>query len=304
MSSLVLELQRAALDPNRSVSDLLRHALVVARKLGVADFEVWVNAELNGYPADMEPPGYRELHGTLKAWNPYHGWIPFQLTPPELVERMTTIRAGEAVGTYESLLLNNGDGTLHVDFPPRVEAELMKSMAVPLRPSVIFGRQQLQSVLNAVKNMVLDWSLRLEAAGVLGENMTFSSEEKAKGHQETATYQIQNQTVIHGMSQSQIQQGTTTSTQTFEQRTLDMEAVGRLVREIRNALPSIPLAAAERAEVSADLDTLEAQGKSPKPRRTIVGESLQSLRTILEGAAGGAAGNALPAIIEQLRALL
>ena len=48
MASLVQELQKEALDPNVKVSDLLRKALVVSKKLGIAEIEAWINKELNG----------------------------------------------------------------------------------------------------------------------------------------------------------------------------------------------------------------------------------------------------------------
>ena len=57
MSSLVFELQRDALNRNASVSDLLRKALVVSKKLKISEFEKWVTNELNGYSEDI--PDYR-----------------------------------------------------------------------------------------------------------------------------------------------------------------------------------------------------------------------------------------------------
>ena len=58
MPSLVLELQQEALSKDTSVTDLLRKALVVARKLEIADFETWINAELNGFVEGVKVPAY------------------------------------------------------------------------------------------------------------------------------------------------------------------------------------------------------------------------------------------------------
>ena len=76
MAKLVLELQRDAMAESCSVSDLLRKAMVVAKKLRIPDFELWVSHELNGYPPGAEIPKYREVVGDVEAWNPYNGWIP------------------------------------------------------------------------------------------------------------------------------------------------------------------------------------------------------------------------------------
>ncbi|MEG4533665.1 AbiTii domain-containing protein [Microcoleus sp. D2_18a_D3] len=71
MGSLVLELQRDALNPEISVLVLLRKALVVARKLNIQEFQQWVEKELNGYPGRSYLPQYRFMFGDLKARNPY-----------------------------------------------------------------------------------------------------------------------------------------------------------------------------------------------------------------------------------------
>lgn len=306
MPSLVIELQLAALNPDRKVADLLRMALVVARKLGVADFEAWVNAELNGYEPDTECPKYRQLRGDLKAWDPHQGWISVVFRNSDIAEIVAKNPNTQRISELESVLAEgaNADGPLILNYPAAAEAMLMKSFQIPRRPALHIGRSQIQGLVDAVRNKVLDWSLRLEAAGVMGENMSFSDEEKARGRQETATYQIQNQTIIHGMSQSQVQQGAASSLQTYVQTSVDMAAINSLILNIRDAINSLTISESERAEVLADLATLEAQKASPKPRQGVIRETLHSLRTILEGAVGGAAGNALPAILDQLRQLL
>jgi hypothetical protein len=50
MQSLLLQLQGECLDSSVSIPDVLRKALVVARKLGVKDFQTWIEKALNGYP--------------------------------------------------------------------------------------------------------------------------------------------------------------------------------------------------------------------------------------------------------------
>jgi len=68
VESIVLELQKEALDRNCSVSDLLRRALVVAKKLKLAEFERWVGNELAGYKGPVnEVPEYRVLLGQVCA---------------------------------------------------------------------------------------------------------------------------------------------------------------------------------------------------------------------------------------------
>lgn len=76
MPALVPELVNAAIDASVSPGDLLRRALVVARRLAVPELVDWISSELNGYYSG-EVPDYRRVQGQLMAENPIHGPIPF-----------------------------------------------------------------------------------------------------------------------------------------------------------------------------------------------------------------------------------
>jgi hypothetical protein len=51
---LIQELQFAALDRTIPTDDLLRMALVAAKKLRVREFEEWLSCELEGYGVDVD----------------------------------------------------------------------------------------------------------------------------------------------------------------------------------------------------------------------------------------------------------
>ena len=111
----------------------------------------------------------------------------------------------------------------------------------------------------------------------------------------------QNYLQVGTMSHSQVQQGTTSSTQL--QRTLDIDALRELVAELRAITPELDLEAEQNDEYEADIETVAAQLVSPRPKVGILRESLSSVRAILEGAAsaGVAAGAAhLPRLIEEV----
>lgn len=180
----------------------------------------------------------------------------------------------------------------------------MRTMDMEFQPVLHVSRAQFRGIIDAVRNIVLDWSLKLETAGILGVGMTFSREEKVRAAHTNVSYQIGNQTVIHTMTHSQVQQGTTASSQQLQVPPIDVRAVAEIVTAIRGILPTSGLAQDERAEVEADLATAEAQARSPRPRVAIIKEALRSVRSILEGAAGGAAGAALPVWIERITALV
>lgn len=118
MGSLVLELRRDALDKNVSVADLLRKALVVARKLVVKEFEEWIDGELNGYKSGVRPPDYRTLSGSLKILNPYHGWQPLLFEDSEEAERLSKRPTSQSIGQLASMKPSSSSGgtfVMHFD---------------------------------------------------------------------------------------------------------------------------------------------------------------------------------------------
>ena len=60
---------------------------------------------------------------------------------------------------------------------------------------------------------------------------------------------------------------------------------------VRVVLDNDGIAKEKLAEIRADLDTLNAQASSPKPRPGIVMEWLRSLRNVLEEATGNVLGS-------------
>jgi hypothetical protein len=59
----IQQLQLYATNSNVPTSDLLRKALMVARKLNLTTFEEWITKELHGYPEADPLPSYRKSKG-------------------------------------------------------------------------------------------------------------------------------------------------------------------------------------------------------------------------------------------------
>lgn len=299
MASLVLELQREALDSSILATDLLRKALVVARKLGIEAFKLWVESELTGYDKGLEIPIYRIISGQIKVWNPYHGWQDFFINDPEAADILSRLPNGQPIGEIENLIKRSDkNSSFHMSYPKKTEAQLMDSMEYPpLKPALLIDGSRLSGIIEAVRNIVLNWTLKLEEDGILGEGMTFSKEEKqvASSH----VYNIQN--FIESMTHSQIQQDTRDSVQTMSINEIDVSKVLSVLDEIKMVVADLTLSAETKEELSAEITTVETQAKSPKPKTKIIRESLHSIRNILEGTTGSLISSG---ILEQLKALL
>lgn len=178
--SLVLEIQRFALDNTCDLSDLLRKALVVATKLRLDEFKDWVSKELNGY-LKGEVPKYREVKASIYLKNPYRGLIPFIFTNEENANVFCNITVRDPISNIVSILSKLDDSTTGPIYPftPQEELYLLKQQdGLDMPPVRTLSKSALPTIVDAVRTNILEWSLKLEEEGILGEDMTFSQEER------------------------------------------------------------------------------------------------------------------------------
>lgn len=278
--ALVLELQKEALDQRVSVSHLLRKALVVARKLKSSEFQNWIEIELNGYGDTFTEPEYRQVRGSCMVKNPYHGFQPVQFPNDEWAKKFSERRISSPVAELESLVSNQKSNIkLTMRYPAEIECQLA-SQFYGLIPELIIGQDQVFGILDSVRNIVLNWSLKLEEDGIVGEGMSFSDKEK-----QTASH-ITNVNYIGKMVGSQLQQGTNNSVRYNPNTEMNFKEIQILLEQIKMQISTMNDAPGNKAEVQADISTIESQINSPKPKEGIIQEALQSIRRVLEGGTG------------------
>jgi hypothetical protein len=194
MNSIVLELQRAAMDKSRDVDDLLRLALVIATKLKLKKSVIWVNKELKGYISLKSVPAYRRIAGELKVHNPYNGiWMPV-VWDGELPDFLRFGSVQQPISELQKIVSQDKKGLLSLTIPPDAASILMKHLNIPLVPSYIIQMTSIFGILEAVRNIALEWALKLEADGILGQGMAFTQNE-----QKTAMGTIYNITNFSGV---------------------------------------------------------------------------------------------------------
>ena len=282
MTSLVTELQREALDRSVPGADLLRKALVAARKLKIEGIQSWLKSELNGYSDSDEIPEYRFVNGEIKAFNPYNGmWLPILLAESMAEEHsfLTNRKCGQSVAELEDLVANKS-GMLGMPYPFELTARLTRAIDLDSPPMLIVPAAKLSGILDATRTAVLEWALQLEEQGVTGVGFTFSKEEQI-----AAAGVVFN---IGTVSHSQIQGGTRSSTQALGVSGIDLDEMRSLVKDLHASLSSLNLGPAERDELTQEVATIAAQLGSPKPKLAILREASRSIRNILEGATGSA----------------
>ncbi|MGR6806511.1 AbiTii domain-containing protein [Sphaerotilus natans] len=296
MPALVPELVDMASTPAVSTADLLRRALVVARRLAVPELVDWINSELTGYKSG-EVPEYRRLRGQLVAENPYHGAIPF-FAPPEMAEMLADFSVRQSIP--ELARLQDSETGIFSHFPADIEQTLMRMMregsGVAMRPALKFSTVQIEGLIETVRSRILDWALDLEGRGIIGEGMSFTPQEKQA---------VQEQHYHFGnVSGSQIQISSNGSTQTQANTTgTDLEALRGLVEALGVALDRGTVQGDAADELRAELATLKAQAASPKPKWEIIKATARTIKTVAEGAAGNILGELAKPHVQTLLAL-
>lgn len=199
MDSLVLDLQRDALDRGIHITDLLRKALLVSRKLKIKDIEAWINNELNGYTENLIPD-YRVVYGELKAFNPYRGWMPVMVDKhwDKMIRQQNIFLS---VSQIESLADNSEEGNFVIKYPPTQANIIMKLIGEQFEPALYVPTHHLIRIIDTTKTKIMEFALDLEEKGILGDGIVFSRDEQIRA--QTINYNTIN---IHHMENSQIQQ--------------------------------------------------------------------------------------------------
>lgn len=296
LASIILELQQKAMYQQGSVTELLRIAYAVARKLRVDKFALWAKQELDGYQNvdNNLIPQYRTVRGRLRAFDPYRGWIPAVIPDDKLSDLVESTLLFEPVPEIEHLL-STSNGTLQKPLPHVASTTLSNFFKTNTQFTLVLERSALEGILQDIRQNVLDWALRLEEEGILGDGVKFSDEEK-KAAQEHGTHL----NITAPGAHIQVQQNTSLSTQTMEIHRVDTQQLQTLTEQIRSHLEQTGLGEKEQSEILRELHTLTEQIQSGSPQPGVISKSLTFIKGVLEKATGSVVATGLLALIDKL----
>lgn len=98
---------------------------------------------------------------------------------------------------------------------------------------------------------------------------------------------------IGSMSNSTLQQGSNHSTINFTSGSGDAPSLGDILQSLKKIQDTLDLSLEDKQELQCELQTLESQQQSPRPKNVIITESLKSVKTILETVIGNAGATLL-----------
>ena len=210
MSKIVLELQRDAVESNSDVVSLLRKAYLVARKLKLKEFESWINNELNGYKHN-KVPNYRIFKGRLKGRNILNSWE--EITVPSKYEKLiNNYEMRQPIFDVVNMCNNKKINSTKISLPSNLNKKFLDFFDDETEFAIFISKNQLYTVIERVKNIILDWTINLEENGILGENLEFSSFEQECAQKNPIIYNYTNN-FYGNVNNTQIQQDTKKSIQ-------------------------------------------------------------------------------------------
>ena len=275
MGSLIRELQAAAAQTRIPVAELLRHTKMAAKKLGAEPaFLEWVERELRGYGEGEAIPDYRKIISQVSGADRHGHERKLVFNDPKSERVVQTTALNQPLSELEYAVKSAEHSEIGFLLGAATAQELRKSFPHLM---VFFRRANVGAVdhiLNRVREIILDWALELEAAGVLGEDMSFSEQEKEKAQPVTPTIYAQNVVMARdiGAGASLFQQATTTAP-------VDLAQVAAFLHDVREALGRLP--PDEREVAEANIAIAEAELASPAPREGKIRAALKSVASTI-----------------------
>jgi hypothetical protein len=203
--NLVNELQISA--ERDDVLTVLRKTKRLASKLDHRDISDWLNCEQNGYPSNSDVPDYRIIKATI-AINT-NGYVPagFGYLMKGILELPSSdsnlrVPCRDSISAVLSLI-ENLKGRNIAYCPIEDGSTMSRALREAYQIDPMFSGQvsfhsrlnsvQIRAIPERIKDRVLEWACDLECAGITGDGLSLSQEEKAKAH--SITFNIHNSNI-------------------------------------------------------------------------------------------------------------
>ena len=279
MSSIVLDLQNEVTKPDCDIVSVLRKAHLIAAKLGLTDFDKWIICELNGYQNEDTVPDYRKIRGSLKAFNPFRGWIPVMIQDRKTEDDICIRNITNSISGIIALCEQNTD--IVCQFSGRGNAILNNSSDPDfhMEHAVHLPYHSVKDIIEKVKTTILEWTIKLESEGVLGEGMQFDTTEKAtaKTIPQTINNYYGNTSVI-----SAPVEGSVIATGNDNTVEFTYEKAENAVSEIESAIEKEDISA-ENKETAIEMLTEIKEKINAQKKPSIIKSALVGLKDFLIG---------------------
>ena len=154
--------------------------------------------------------------------------------------------AGNAVGELSELLKSDSKA-FQFPLPNSVQRRLhhQSNMPIPMECYLEVSRKSIYSIVDAVRNTILQWALQLDQEGILGEGMRFTPEEKAIAMTNQTIHIGNFQGILGNVDESTVNQSLTMSVEagdfgSLQQKLGEAGIASEDLLELKSALETDP----------------------------------------------------------------
>ncbi|MHB8283350.1 MAG: AbiTii domain-containing protein [Caulobacteraceae bacterium] len=291
---VVIRLQSMAADPAISITATLRLAKLVVAKLGLDEFQGWIDRELGGF--DGEPPDYRKLKGTPEVQHPLRGWQALQFDDQQTYDMFRECYVGEPMSQLQALIdgaQKQGKWLGHA-YSIDQQKIIWELTGHQLPARVKLQVHQFVGIVDQVRTVLTDWTLALEKQGVLGEGLMFSEDEKDRSAAPTAQ-------VVHSYNMGDVgafvQHAEHSTVTGSVGGTFDVGKVESFVGQVRQQEGNLPPEA--WAEIAPQLEALEGELRGEK-RQPVLTKALKAIGGVCVKVGSNIAASGIEHMVAQL----
>lgn len=180
MASSIQRFAETVKDPKQDVADLMSQAAVLARVLRQQRMVDWHKQEQAGYAVDDPLPVYRQLlEGNLVAWNPAQGcWVQAPISDKfehEIARRDIRLGLREV---SDHLSTSRKSGGERIDFTEQELHDIQQQIHLDAKLAFAMPCRAYAQIVESCRAVLRLWAEDLIAAGISGDGMKFSTDEK------------------------------------------------------------------------------------------------------------------------------
>lgn len=297
-NSPVLNLQNDVIQSDCDVVNVLRKAHVIATKLDLDNFDSWVRNELYGYTSVENIPRYRHVRGQLKAVGLFNKFVDVVINDKEVerkvIERDLTNSISELIS-----FLNMDKERLILTYPGELQAIFKDTFKNPSYSqfTLHISKTSVYALVDAVKTTVLEWTLVLEKKNILGNGMTFSSDEKKNASiipQTINNYYGPTNIIGEGVTDCQVIAGNN------NQANFSYEYLAKAMSDVQSAIDKDKTISEDDKDSAKELIAMINSKIEKQADPGIIKGLFQGLKGILVNALGGVAAGLILSKIQGL----
>ena len=297
-NSPVLNLQNDVIQSDCDVVNVLRKAHVIATKLDLDNFDSWVRNELYGYTSVENIPRYRHVRGQLKAVGLFNKFVDVVINDKEVerkvIERDLTNSISELIS-----FLNMDKERLILTYPGELQAIFKDTFKNPSYSqfTLHISKTSVYALVDAVKTTVLEWTLVLEKKNILGNGMTFSSDEKKNASiipQTINNYYGPTNIIGEGVTDCQVIAGNN------NQANFSYEYLAKAMSDVQSAIDKDKTISEDDKDSAKELIAMISSKIEKRADPGIINGLFQGLKGILVNALGGVAAGLILSKIQGL----